>query len=75
MTNSFNRLFILGLLMLSSVEGFAQEQPHNLILFVADGLRPGVLNEKTAPAMTALVKVGKILIRFFLPSPWPIQPQ
>jgi len=58
MTNSFNRLFILGLLMLSSVEGFAQEQPHNLILFVADGLRPGVLNEKTAPAMTALMNNG-----------------
>lgn len=58
MPNSLNRLFILGLLMLIGVDGFTQEQPHNLILFVADGLRPGVVNEKTAPAMTALMNNG-----------------
>ncbi|HVZ10110.1 alkaline phosphatase family protein [Rhodopila sp.] len=32
--------------------------PHNVILFVADGLRPGMVTEQTAPAMTALMKRG-----------------
>ena len=32
--------------------------PRNVVLFVADGLRPGVVNEKTAPALTALMKEG-----------------
>ena len=46
---------LLGSLALPA---FAQTQPHNVVLFVADGLRPGVVNEKTAPAMTALMKRG-----------------
>ena len=33
-------------------------RPHNLVLFVADGLRPGMVNEKTAPTMTALMAEG-----------------
>jgi len=37
--------------------GFAQ-QPHNVILFVADGLRPGMVNAQTAPALTDLLKKG-----------------
>src|SRR6516225_8216463 len=36
---------------------FAQH-PHNVILFVADGLRPGMVNEQTAPALTGLMKKG-----------------
>src|SRR5215813_14896246 len=32
--------------------------PHNVILFVADGLRPGMVNDKTAPAMTQLMAKG-----------------
>lgn len=32
--------------------------PHNVVLFIADGLRPGVVNERTAPAMTALMQRG-----------------
>ena len=36
----------------------AQSQPHNLMLFVADGLRPGMVNEQTAPAMAALLARG-----------------
>lgn len=35
-----------------------QPRPHNVILFVADGLRPGMVNDKTAPAMTALMNSG-----------------
>jgi hypothetical protein len=37
--------------------GFAQ-QPHNVILFVADGLRPGMVNEQTTPALVGLMKKG-----------------
>jgi hypothetical protein len=37
--------------------GFAQQQ-HNVILFVADGLRPGMVNEQTAPALASLMKKG-----------------
>ena len=36
----------------------AQQRPHNVVLFVADGLRPGMVNEQTAPAMTALMRKG-----------------
>src|SRR5262245_8346135 len=36
----------------------AQPQPHNVILFVADGLRPGMVNDQTAPAMAALMASG-----------------
>jgi arylsulfatase A-like enzyme len=36
----------------------AQPRPHNVILFVADGLRPGMVNEQNAPAMTALMRRG-----------------
>ena len=36
----------------------AQPRPHNVILFVADGLRPGMVNEKTAPAMAGLLARG-----------------
>ena len=37
---------------------FAQEKAHNLVLFVADGLRPGMINKNTAPAMTSLMNQG-----------------
>jgi hypothetical protein len=33
-------------------------QPRNVILFVADGLRPGMVTEKTAPTMAALLQHG-----------------
>jgi membrane-anchored protein YejM (alkaline phosphatase superfamily) len=36
---------------------FAQ-RPHNVILFVADGLRPGMVNEQTTPALAGLIKKG-----------------
>ncbi len=32
--------------------------PHNVLLFVADGLRPGMVTEQTAPNMAALLKHG-----------------
>jgi hypothetical protein len=35
-----------------------QQQPHNVVLFVADGLRPGMVNDQTAPNLAALMKNG-----------------
>ena len=37
---------------------FAEPAPHNVLLFVADGLRPGMVNETTAPAMASLLASG-----------------
>ena len=34
----------------------ANDRPNNILLFVADGLRPGMVDERTAPAMTALMQ-------------------
>src|SRR4051812_8897521 len=36
----------------------AEPRRHNVLLFVADGLRPGVVNEQTAPTMHALMTRG-----------------
>jgi hypothetical protein len=36
----------------------AQSRPHNVVLFVADGLRPGIVSAQTAPAMQALLERG-----------------
>jgi hypothetical protein len=52
--------FMLAWIMAASA--FAQSTPHNVLLFVADGLRPGMINEQTAPTMTALMKDGVRLI-------------
>ena len=39
--------------------GFCQTpQPHNVIIFVADGLRSGIVDEKTAPEMAAIRREG-----------------
>ena len=35
-----------------------QPRPHNVVLFVADGLRPGMVTERTAPAMSQLMAKG-----------------
>jgi hypothetical protein len=44
----------------ASLPAFSQQpaQPHNVVLFVADGLRAGMVNERNAPAMTALMARG-----------------
>lgn len=36
----------------------AQTRPHNVILFVADGLRPGMISAELTPNMTALLDRG-----------------
>jgi hypothetical protein len=54
------RLFLrlLPLFLAASTAAAAEPRPHNVVLFVADGLRPGMVNARTAPAMTALMNRG-----------------
>ena len=55
------RLFLAAVLVAAvAVPAVAQQQPakRNVVLFVADGLRPGVITDKTAPAMNALMQNG-----------------
>jgi hypothetical protein len=53
-------LLIAALLGLLTSPALAQGQPrpHNVVLFIADGLRPGMVNERTAPAMAQLMAKG-----------------
>jgi predicted AlkP superfamily pyrophosphatase or phosphodiesterase len=52
------RLIIALLLAALATPAPAQQRPHNVLLFVADGLRPGMVNELTAPTMAALLERG-----------------
>src|SRR5580704_8974258 len=54
------RLLLAAVLGALALPAAAQtpSRPHNVVLFVADGLRAGMVNEKTAPAMTALMAEG-----------------
>ena len=55
---------IFGVLVLAGAAGFAcglhaqPKAPHNIILFVADGLRSGIVTPETAPALAALRAEG-----------------
>lgn len=49
---------VLGLLALPAGAQQQPSRPNNIVLFVADGLRPGTVNERTAPTMTALMQRG-----------------
>ena len=57
-------LLILGTTVLSTMlacAAFAQapaSQPHNVVLFVADGLRSRIVDDKTAPTMAAIARDG-----------------
>ncbi len=42
----------------AAAQGAEAQAPHNVILFVADGLRPSSVTPRTAPAMTALLAGG-----------------
>ena len=60
------RLLLAAVLGALALPAAAQtpSRPHNMVLFVADGLRAGMVNEKTAPAMTAVMAEG---VRFANP--------
>jgi hypothetical protein len=57
MRRLFESLIIAPILATTAI---ATEPPkaRNVLLFVADGLRPGMINEQTTPAMAALLKRG-----------------
>ncbi len=48
----------LAALLFATAARAQQPARHNVLLFVADGLRPGMVNETTAPTITALWKQG-----------------
>ncbi len=53
------RLVVIAILLTClGLSAQGETRPRNLILFVADGLRPGMINQQTAPAMTALMARG-----------------
>jgi arylsulfatase A-like enzyme len=49
---------IIAPILATSAIAAEPPKPHNVLLFVADGLRPGMINEQTTPAMAALLKRG-----------------
>jgi arylsulfatase A-like enzyme len=52
-------LLIVGCIMTILIPPVAaQPRPHNVVLFVADGLRPGMVNAHTAPTIAALLSRG-----------------
>ena len=54
------RKLLATLLAVGSLTGpaVAQSRPHNVVLFVADGLRAGMVNSQTAPTIAALMLRG-----------------
>lgn len=53
----FSALMLATTALTGAVAAEARK-PHNVILFVADGMRPGMVTDKTAPAMAALLQHG-----------------
>jgi arylsulfatase A-like enzyme len=53
-------LALAGFLLATAcaAEPAVADQPHNVILFVADGLRGSMVDDRTAPAMAALARRG-----------------
>ena len=51
---------IIALSLACALAGSARaaDAPHSVLLFVADGLRPGLVNEQTTPAIASLWKQG-----------------
>lgn len=47
-----------GFLSALGVSAQARDTPHNVLLFVADGLRPGLVSEATAPTIAKLSREG-----------------
>ncbi len=57
--NSHQRHILMAFVLFSSLtQAIAAEQPHNVVLFVADGLRALVVTHETGPAMTSIARSG-----------------
>jgi hypothetical protein len=52
------RLLLATALLTASLAALAQTPTRNVVLFVADGLRPGMVNAHTAPTINALLEAG-----------------
>jgi hypothetical protein len=52
------RSIIAALACAVAAPAIAADAPHNVLLFVADGLRPGMVTEQTAPTIVSLWKQG-----------------
>ncbi len=51
-------LVVLAMICALAGSATAADGPHNVLLFVADGLRPGMVNEEIAPTISSLWKQG-----------------
>ncbi len=50
---------VLAVSLLTAPSAYAQAaRPHNVIIFVADGLRSGIVDDQTAPTMAAIRREG-----------------
>jgi opacity protein-like surface antigen len=58
MARMINRAAGLALSALMALPAAAAEPPHNVIIFVADGLRSQIVDEQTAPALAAVRAQG-----------------
>jgi len=52
------RSLLVGPALITATMAAEPVRPHNVLLFVAEGLRAGMVNEQTAPTMAALLKRG-----------------
>jgi hypothetical protein len=68
-------LLSAGLTVLLTINGFAEaDRPHNLILFIPDGLRALKVSPETAPTMAAIRDKGVNFTNphsLFPTFPWP----
>ena len=53
-----NRIIPAIVLACQAFGAYAAENPRNVVLFVADGLRPGMVNERNTPALERLLREG-----------------
>ena len=53
-----HKSLLIGVMAATVLSTPSLAAPHNVLLFVADGLRPGMVNEKNTPAMAALMRQG-----------------
>jgi hypothetical protein len=51
-------LALLALALFASTAAVAEDRPHNVIIFVADGLRSHIVTRETAPALQAVREEG-----------------
>jgi arylsulfatase A-like enzyme len=51
-------VLVVAVAAVFATQAHAETKPHNVLLFVADGLRPGMVNQQTAPTMTTLMARG-----------------